>query len=213
MMRRTYCIIILFVLAGGSSPAEKREGPSSDLTVSWSIGISSKKGGDMGIAETYNGGVETLFAGNGRARIRLVSLMRIQSIFMSAADDQKKRFTIVKESGKDKYATSLTEAEWKAYNKKYDGAVCKLAEDTAEVLHFKCKKAVVTLKNGREITAWYTAAINAPAFPFLEPEFSGVPGLVLKYEYTYKKKTITYTATSISHAPISVDVFKAPVAG
>ena len=214
MTRRTYCIIILFVLAGGSSPAEKRESsPSEDITVSWSIGISSKKGGDMGIAETYNGGVETLFAGNGRARIRLVSLMRIQSIFMSAADDQKKRFTIVKESGKDKYTTTLTEEEWKAYNKKYEGAVCKLTEDTTEVLHFKCKKAVVTLKNGREITAWYTTAINAPAFSFLEPEFSGVPGLVLKYEYTYKKKTITYTATSISHAPIAGEVFKAPVAG
>lgn len=184
---------------------------SSDLTVSWSIGISSGKGGNMGMAETYNGGVETLFAGDKRARIRLVSLMRIQSIFMSAPDDQTKRFTIVKESGKDKYTTSLTEEEWKAYNNKYEGAVCKLMEDTSEVLHFKCKKAVVTLKNGREITAWYTTAIQAPAFSLLEPAFSGVPGLVLKYAYAYKRKTITYTATSISHAPIAGDVFKAPV--
>ncbi len=165
----------------------------------------------MGLAETYNGGVETLFTAGGQARIRLVSLMRIQSIFMSTGDDEAKRFTIVKESGKDKYVSRLTEDEWKTYNKKYDGSVCKLTEDTSEVLNFKCKKAIVSLKNGKIITAWYTTAIQAPAFSFLEPAFSGVPGLVLKYEYTYKKKTIAYTATSISHAPIEKNVFKAPV--
>jgi GLPGLI family protein len=186
---------------------------SSDLTVSWSISVTSGRGGDMGLAETYNGGVETLFATDGQARIRLVSLMRIQSILMSAAADQAKSFIVVKESGKDKYVTRLTEEEWKKYNKKYAGAVCKLTEDTSEVLHFSCKKAIVTLKNGRVITAWYTSAIRAPAFSSLEPAFSAVPGLVLKYEYTYKRKTIIYTATSISHAPIERTVFKAPAGG
>jgi hypothetical protein len=197
--------------AGGGASAVGVESPlSEDITVSWSISVASGKGGDLGLAETYNGGVETLFATGGQARIRLVSLMRIQSIFMTAAGDQAKSFIVVKESGKDKYVTRLTEEEWKKYNKKYAGAVCKLTEGTSEILHFSCKKAVVTLKNGRVITAWYTTAIQAPAFSFLEPAFSAVPGLVLKYEYTYKRKTITYTATSISHAPIERAVFKAP---
>ncbi|MBN9386098.1 MAG: hypothetical protein J0H74_35400 [Chitinophagaceae bacterium] len=210
-MHRIFSIIILSILLAFPQDALKAGGASSDLTVSWSIAVTSKKGGDMGLAETYNGGVETLFTAGGQARIRLVSLMRIQSIFMSTGDDEAKRFTIVKESGKDKYVSRLTEDEWKTYNKKYDGSVCKLTEDTSEVLNFKCKKAIVSLKNGKIITAWYTTAIQAPAFSFLEPAFSGVPGLVLKYEYTYKKKTIAYTATSISHAPIEKNVFKAPV--
>ncbi|HVW59472.1 MAG TPA: hypothetical protein VHC48_05540 [Puia sp.] len=219
-MHRFFYIVILFMLvtfpqdalkAGGGASAVGVESPlSEDITVSWSISVASGKGGDLGLAETYNGGVETLFATGGQARIRLVSLMRIQSIFMTAAGDQAKSFIVVKESGKDKYVTRLTEEEWKKYNKKYAGAVCKLTEDTTEVLHFSCKKAIVTLKNGRVITAWYTTAIQAPAFSFLEPAFSAVPGLVLKYEYTYKRKTITYTATSISHAPIERAVFKAP---
>lgn len=227
MMRRTLFITILFTLLilprdpltagdgaglkGGADDASLSE----DITVSWSIGISSKKGGDMGIAETYNGGVETLFAGNGRARIRLVSLMRIQSIFLSeggmgkgSADGERgRRIMIVKESGKEKHVTTLTGEEWKVYNKKYDGAVCALTEDTASVLRHRCKKAVITLKDGKVITAWYTTSLQAPALSVLEPAFSGVPGLVLKYEYTYKRKTITYTATSISHAPIAREVF------
>jgi len=206
-----FCIITLFILLAFPPDALQAGASSSDLTISWSIQVSSKKGGDMELAETYNGGVETLFAGDGQARIRLVSLMRIQSIFMSATDNgQKRKFTIIKESGKDKHVTTLTEDGWKQYNKKYEGAVCKLTEDTAGVLNFRCKKAVVTLKDGKVITAWYTTAIRTPALSDLEPAFTGIPGLVLKYEYTYKKKTITYTATSISHAPISEDVFKTP---
>lgn len=186
---------------------------SSDLTVSWSISVSSKKGGDMGMAETYNGGVETLFSAGGQARLRLVALMRIQSVYMSGGNDGRpKNFTLVKESGKSKYTSRMSEEEWNEYNKKYEGAVCRLSEDTMTVLRLTCRKAIITLKDRRVITAWYTKAIQAPALTFLEPAFADVPGLVLKYEYTYKKKTITYTATSISHAAIAQSVFK-PSAG
>jgi hypothetical protein len=33
----------------------------------------------------------------------------------------------------------------------------------------------------------------------------------LKYTYTYKKKTVTYTATAISNGPISADILAIPV--
>lgn len=213
IMHRIFSIVVILVLLSFPRELVTAGAASSDLTVSYSIGITSRKGGDIGLGETYNGGVQTLFVGARQGRIRLVSLMRIQSIFISADNDEPKKFTIVKESGKNKYITSLTEKEWKAYNKKYDGAVCKLTEDTAQVLRHPCKKAIITLKDGKVITAWYTTAIQAPVFSSLEPAFSAVPGLVLKYEYIYKRKTISYTATSISHHPISRDVLKAPVAG
>jgi hypothetical protein len=210
MIRRIFYTTLLFTLlhlpqdplAAGFTP--------SDLTISYSIGISSAKGGDMGIGETYNGGVETLFAGARQMRLRLVSLMRIQSIFMSTEKDMSRKYTIVKESGKNKYVTSLSEEEWGRYNKKYDGAVCKLTGDTTQLLNYTCKKAIITLKDGRTITAWYTTGIQAPAFSRLEPAFSGIPGLVLKYEYTHRRKTISYTATSITHHPISPEVFTVP---
>src|SRR6187402_496072 len=128
---------------------------SSDLTVSWSIIVSSKKGGDLGMAETYNGGVETLFSAGGQTRLRLVALMRIQSVFMSGSNGPSKKFTIVKESGKSRNITHMSESEWKEYNKKYEGAVCRLTEDTATVLRLACRKAVITLKEGKVINAWY----------------------------------------------------------
>jgi len=212
-MHRIFYIFTLFVLHVFPRDPVPAGTAASDLTVSYSIGVTSKKGGDMGLGETYNGGVETLFAGNKDARLRLVSLMRVQSIFLSTGDDQVRKFAIVKESGKDKYITHLTEKEWKQYNKKYDGVACKLTEDTAHILRHVCKKAIITLKDGKVITAWYTEAIQSPVFSSLEPAFSGVPGLVLKYEYAYRKKTISYTATAISRNPISPDVFTVPAAG
>lgn len=184
------------------------EGSSSDLTVSYSVEVTSKKGGNMGIGETYNGGVETFFTNAQHARLRLVSLMRIQSIYASLNDTGS--FTIVKESGKNKYVTRLNRQEWKAYNSKYKDAICKLTEDTTQVLRYVCKKATITLKDGKVITAWYTTDMKAPLFSSLEPAFSQVPGMVLKFEYTYRKKTIRYTATSVSHRPLSDEVLLTP---
>jgi hypothetical protein len=180
-----------------------------DLTVSYSIGVMSKSG-NAGIGETYNGGVETVFAGSRQARLRLVSLMRTQSVFVSTGSDRLEKVTILKESGRNKYSTKLTPEEWTKYNKKYEGLTCAITEDTVRILNYQCRKAIISLKDGRKMTAWFTPTVHKPICSFLEPAFSRLPGLVLKYEYTYRRKTITYTATSISHDPINADVFTIP---
>jgi len=191
------------------APAAFRPQTEKDLTIPYSITITSKKSG-AGIAETYNGGIETLFAGAHMARMRLVSLMRIQSIFIHIDNGLLKSVTIIKESGNIKHRSDLTSTQWMQYNKKYAGATCQFTQDTAIVLNHVCKKAIILLKDGRQLTAYYTSAIQRPVFSFLEPAFAQIPGLVLKYTYTYKKKIITYTATAISNSPISADILALP---
>jgi hypothetical protein len=178
-----------------------------DLTISYSIELKAKRK-STGIGETYNGGVETIFAGDRQVRLRLVSLMRMQSIFI--LPDNKQRVTILKESGKDKYKCYLTDEDWKQYNQKYEGVACRLTGDTARILNYACKKAVLTLKNRKTITVYYTPAIQKPVISGVEPLFSSVPGLVLKYEYTYKRGTIVYTATMVTRSAIDPDVFAIP---
>jgi GLPGLI family protein len=211
-MIRFFLAITLFSdLSFTGQPMAPVPGPADDhdITVSYSITMRSKKA-NTGIWETYNGGVQTFFAHDQQARLRLVSLMRIQSIFLSADKDQVRKVIIIKESGSKKYRSNLTAEEWKAYNKKYDGHTSRITGDTAHILGHICKKAIVVLKDGREITAWYTPSIQRPICSLLEPAFSLIPGLVLKYEYTYRRKTITYTATSISFHPINANVFTVP---
>ena len=212
-MPRLLYIVILFTflpfVKAPAGPPLLPDGPvkGQDLTVSYSIGLKSKKR-NTGVGETYNGGVETIFAGDRQVRLRLVSLMRMQSIFI--LPDSKQRVTILKESGKDKYKYHLTEEEWKLYNQKYEGIVCRFTGDSARILNYVCKKAILTLKDGKTITVYYTPAIQKPGLSDVEPLFASIPGLVLKYEYTYRKGTISYTATMVSRHSIDPDVFAVP---
>jgi hypothetical protein len=121
-----------------------------DLTIPYSITITSKKSG-VGIAETYNGGIETLFAGAHVARLRLVSLMRIQSVFITTDKALLKSVTIIKESGNIKHRSDLSPTQWMQYNKKYAGSTCRFTQDTAMVLNHVCKKAIISLKDGRQL--------------------------------------------------------------
>ncbi|MHA4812353.1 hypothetical protein ACX0G9_29940 [Flavitalea flava] len=180
-----------------------------DLTVSYAISLKSKRS-NTGFGETYNGGVKTVFISNDQIRLRLVSLMRMESIFILQKEKGVGIVTLVKESGKEKYKYSLTPEQWKGYNQKYDGQSCHLTNDTTKLLNYSCKKAIITLKTGETITAWYTPAIQPEGLSVAEPAFSGIPGLVLQYEYKYKKGTISYTATTISQNPIDKSVFTVP---
>jgi hypothetical protein len=205
-----FIIITFYSLPFGllSSTAVLAQG-QKDLTIPYSITITSRHPG-TNIAETYNGGIETLFAGAHLARLRLVSLMRIQSVFVVMDKDLLKNVILIKESGNSRHRVAFTPVQWMQYNTKYAGATYQLTRDTATILDHICQKAIISLKDGRQLIAWYVPSIQRHVFSYLEPAFSQVPGLVLKYTYTYKKKTITYTATSISNTPISADILTAP---
>jgi GLPGLI family protein len=113
---------------------------------------------------------------------------------------------LLNESTNKKTKRILTSRQWSANNLQYAGATYDLTPDTTTILGYTCKKALISLNNGRQIIAWYTPAIKKPVLA-LEPAFSGVPGLVLRYEYTCRKKTLRYTATSVSSQPIDPAVF------
>jgi GLPGLI family protein len=183
-------------------------GNNSLLTIVYNIQVNTSKH-KAGIEETYNGGIKTIFIDNEKARIRLVSLMRIQSIFFSSSNKSNHFVSVVKESGKNKYKYYLTNEQWDLYNNKYENDSCQLTNDSAVVLNYPCRKAIIMLKDGRLLVVYYTNQLK-PINPEIEPAFSHIPGLVLKYEYDYKKGTLLYTASKISEDPIDNKVFKAP---
>lgn len=178
------------------------------LTVSYKIATNFNK--KPGIEETYNGGNKTIFIQKNKIRVRLVSLMRIQSIyFVIAADTNiKNKTTFVKESGKEKYKTKLEWKDWKYFNRKYDSLKLDFKEDTMTIIEHLCKKVNLTLRKGKEITAYYTTDFGNKYIKLVDPLFAQVPGLVLHYELKEKGKKISYTATEITENSISQDVFR-----
>lgn len=191
-------------------PAPKTE---ADLTVTYAIELMKARKKSIGIGESYNGGTKTIFISNGVARLRLVSLMRMQSIFLLPPGNPGRVAAIVKESGKNKHKVYLSATQWKQYNAKYDRVTCSLMDDTTSILGYRCKKAILSLADGRSITAFYTQDIQRAELAAAEPMFACIPGLVLKYTYEYKKGKITYTATAISRKPIDQDILKVPSKG
>ena len=176
---------------------------NKSLTVSYALTIQTRKS-SAGIGETYNGGMQTLFDAGHHARLRLASLMRIQSVIFNRG---AKSFTIVTESSRPQQQAVLNLGQWSAYNGKYAQAVVKLKDDTLSLLGYVCRKAIIRLHDGGEITAWYTPDLKSASQSLLQPAFAGLLGLVLKYEYTCRRTTVQYTASSVSRGAIDPSVF------
>jgi hypothetical protein len=201
--------------ASTCTPASLTKDSVEDLTISYTIELTKSRNRSIGIGEAYNGGTKTIFISNGLARLRLVSLMRMQSIFILPPGNPQRAAAIVKESGKNKHKVYLTDAQWKQYNAKYNQVTCHLDTTgaTITISGYRCSKAMITLTDGRSITVFYTKDIQRTELVSVEPVFSCIPGLVLKYIYEYKKGKITYTATAISRKPIDQDILRVPSKG
>jgi GLPGLI family protein len=194
--------IILF--AQPLSTDSSRE--ENDLAISYELIINSgiKKNS---IAETYNGGSRTIFISDAKARIRLVSLMRIESTYFEDLTDSTGTVYQVKESGRKPLQKKLTAAEWKQFNAKYDSIRCEPIDGISKkILGYSCKKALLHLQDGRQITVFYTEELPA-IHSLYEPAFACVPGLVLQYEYGYQKGKATFTAVSLKKESINPEIF------
>ncbi len=133
--------------------------------------------------------------------------MRIESIFFLPATDSTSRIFRIKESSKKADPRELTLEEWLQFNNKYDSARIEIiAGETKKILDYECKKAVIHLADGRDLTTYYTDEIS-PIRSIYEPAFALVPGLVLEYSYSYKGGSTTYTATSILRESIDPEIF------
>lgn len=209
-----YYFFIGMILSGTcvqaqASLAEYDSSRKERFIVSYALDI--KSGKKNGVAESYNGAIKTIFVNGSKARGRLVSLMRVQSIFYTVSENgSEEKITMVKESGKDSYKKNLTNDEWQQLNKKYNNVSYEFSEDSVDILDRICKKAIVHLKDGKKIIAWYTTAIKNKLYTKLEPAFAGIPGLVLAYEYENNDAVFRYTATSLSFDITGPEIFKIP---
>lgn len=202
---RTLLLLIAFSIGSCCYGQQK-----SHLTIVYDISISKTKR-STGLEETYNGGTKAVFITGNKARIRLVSLIRIESIFFDY-DSTLKQAAVIKESGAKKYRFNLSATQWKDFNKKYHGITCSFENDSLLAAGYWCKKAVISLTSGDEIVAYYTDSIK-PVNNFIEPSFYCIPGTVLQYEHTSKRGVVTFKASLVSREVIAKEIFVLPSAG
>lgn len=205
-------LIFLLTEAKAQSPAKDSPEVIKSLIISYDIKANAGTKKTV-LADVYDGGTKTIFIQNKQARVRLVSLMRIESIYFLPGSDTSRFACRVKESGKDKYKHMMGLSEWNTMNAKYDGNSCELLSDSLVILDYKCRKAVIRLKEeDKQLTVYYTDSLK-PVSKIIEPAFACIPGLVLQYSYEYKSGVITYTARSISFEKADPKIFLIPSKG
>ena len=202
-MIKGYWLSLVLVLSGCILHAQSNTGY---LYISYQISVKENKKASLS-AESYDGATKNIFISGDRARIRLVSLMRTQSLYYFN-NDQNRQAVIVKESGKQKEQAALSADGWKKYNADFDGAACVIMKETVRILQYNCRKAVIMLKSGAQVVVYYTDEIANTIFPAAEPMFGCIPGIVLKYIYTTRSTTTSYTAQQVSQDKIAEKVFE-----
>jgi hypothetical protein len=208
---KTGIITLLILLFPGTSWCQRKNpipAANDTLTIVYEIKVIHNKS-KSGIEETYNGGIKTVMMEGNKVRMRLVSLMRISNTYFYNAGKPGAVIIMAKESGKKKFKSKLSTLEWKTLNKKYDSLHCQFTTDSLIVAGFPCKKAVITLKNGKRISAYYTNQL-APLHPVVEPLFSCIPGIVLQYELATEQGSMLYKASMVSKAEIDDSFFIQP---
>lgn len=184
----------------------------NNLTIVYDLSITTNNQ-NAGIEETYNGGVKTIMMQHDKLRIRLVTLMRIQSIYFFKQDSALTKVLLTKESGTKKYKYRLSPADWKQYNARYDSITYTLLDDSIAIAGYSCKKAIITiLAEGKTVTAYYSTRLK-PLDKNVEPMFAGLPGMVLKYEHQDTKGSVTFTASKISFDEFNEKLLQEPTRG
>jgi hypothetical protein len=184
-----------------------------EFVISYAITVNGAK--KKALQQTYNGGLKTVFVKNNLVRIRLVSLMRMQSLYFNNEKWVKtNKANLVQESGKQKSILSLDKKQWLQFNSKNDSVRCDIyVDDTVTILNKLCNKAILTFKDSTNLTLYYLPGAKSNTLAAAEPVFATVPGLVLKYIYEVKNKSVTYTAVDLKFEKISNTVFLTPKKG
>jgi hypothetical protein len=184
-----------------------------EFVISYAIKVEGAK--KKALQQTYNGGLKTIFVKNNLVCIRLVSLMRMQSLYFNNEKWVKSnKASLVQESGKQKSILSLDKKQWLQYNSKNDSVRCDVyVDDTLTILNKLCNKAILTFKDSTNLIVYYLPGAKSNTLAAAEPIFATVPGLVMKYIYEVKNKSVSYTAVDIKFEKISNTVFLTPKTG
>lgn len=201
----------LLLVALVSLPTETfAHGNDSSIIISYAIEVGSRPDNLITPGDLYNGGSKIIFATGTHARIKLVTLMRVENLFFASDPPGAIQITRVKETYKKNIREKISMKEWLVMNKKYEGALLDTSSgQLTEILGYSCRKATLKLTSGETIEICYSKQLP-PIPPFIDPAFASVPGLVLRYSYSTDKGTVSFTAQNIQIGNIDPSVFNLP---
>jgi GLPGLI family protein len=149
-----------------------------------------------------------MFFKDNQGRVEMKMGMGMSQVMLF--DNKNKMMTMLMDMMGNKIAVKMTEEDIKKRKEKegkqdYD---IKLTDETKEIAGYKCKKAVVTNKDG-SFDLYYTDQIAYKNGDWVS-DFKGIDGFPLQYKITNNNLTMQMNAKSVSKEKVEDSMFKIP---
>lgn len=198
-------VIVLGLLWVFNVNAQKR---ITEGTISYDIVVQTGNE-NPSIADMFNGATSIVYLKGYQTRFERVSSLGVESTIV---DGKTGNVTVLKEYGEQKYMITMTPANWKDANKKYEGIVFKYEEEYKTIAEYKCQKAIGTMKDGTTITVYFTKDLVANNREF-EYAYKSLPGLAMEFETTIGNLKVTYTVSKVNFGLVPATKFDLPKSG
>lgn len=198
-------VVISLMLSAGAAFAQKK---LSEATISYDIVINTNNTTPKA-ADLLDGAVSVIYLKGNSSRSEMISSVGTQSTIV---DGKSGDVTVLKEYGEQKYMISMTAANWKASNKKYEGVTFTYEEDYKTIAGYNCQKAIGKLGDGTTFTVYFTKDL-VPVNKDFQYLNKNLPGLAMQYEANMGKQKVTYTVSSINFNLVPASKFDLPKSG
>lgn len=160
-------------------------------------------------ADLLDGATSMIYLKGNSSRSEMISSLGTQA---TVIDGKTGDVTLLKDYGEQKYMISMTPAEWKESNKKYEGVSFTYIDEYKMIAGYNCQKAIGKLADGSTFTVYFTKDL-LPVNKDFQYLNRNLPGLAMQYEATFGKLMVTYTVASIQFNPVPQAKFDLPRSG
>ncbi len=204
-MKNTVCIFLLLAVFSTSSYSQKK---LTEATISYDIVINTNNTTPQA-ADLLDGAVSIIYLKGNSSRSEMISSLGTQSTII---DGKTGNVTVLKDYGEQKYMISMSPAEWKASNKKYEGSTFTYEDEYKSIAGYNCQKAIGRLADGGTFTVYFTKEL-IPVNKDFQYLNKNLPGLAMQYEAVMGKQKVTYTVSSINFNLVPAAKFDLPKSG
>ena len=204
-MKNTVCIFLLLAVFSTSSYSQKK---LTEATISYDIVINTNNTTPQA-ADLLDGAVSIIYLKGNSSRSEMISSLGTQSTII---DGKTGNVTVLKDYGEQKYMISMSPAEWKASNKKYEGSTFTYEDEYKTIAGYNCQKAIGRLADGGTFTVYFTKEL-IPVNKDFQYLNKNLPGLAMQYEAVMGKQKVTYTVSSINFNLVPAAKFDLPKSG
>lgn len=205
-MKKITTILTGFALmiSGGISAQRKL----TEATINYDIVINTSNKTPQG-ADLLDGATSVIYLKGNSSRSEMVSSLGKQATII---DGKSGNVTVLKDYGDPKYMITMTPADWKQYNKKYEGITFTYLNEFKMIAGYNCQKAIGKLTDSTTFTVFFTKDL-APMNKDFEYLNKNLPGLAMQYEAAMGSMMVTYTVSSINFNPVLQSKFDIPKSG